>query len=172
MGEALHITIEYLTTEERVVMANSKVDSLEAENSTLRKELILAMDSGNKMKEQVKALTDNIKAKKMLTKQKDEQLQEVKREASVAGENVVQAFQLTSEYNIVLLSLYFKGFELLKRYLVKHNPSLDLEDMDFETVDKEMEADETTVSKDVVPGGDVDKGAADDQDDPITLLLC
>lgn len=75
-------------------MANSKVDSLEAENSTLRKELILAMDSGNKMKEQVKALNDNLKAKKMLTKQKDEQLQAVKREASVAGENVVQAFSL------------------------------------------------------------------------------
>ena len=47
----LHITTEYLTTEEKVVMANSKVDALEAENSTLRRELIVLMDSGNKMKE-------------------------------------------------------------------------------------------------------------------------
>ena len=43
----LHLTTEYLTNEERVVMANSKVDALEAENSMLRKELIAAMDSGN-----------------------------------------------------------------------------------------------------------------------------
>lgn len=79
MGEALHITTEYLTTEEWVVMANSKVDSLEAENSTLRKELILAMDSGNKMKEQVKALIENLKAEKILMEQKDKQLQVAKR---------------------------------------------------------------------------------------------
>lgn len=43
----LHLTTEYLTNEEKVVMANSKVDALEVENSTLRKELIAAMDSGN-----------------------------------------------------------------------------------------------------------------------------
>lgn len=55
---------------------------------------------------------------------------------------------------------------------MKHNPSLDLEDMDFDAVGKEMEADETTIAKDVVLGGDVDKGAGDGQDDPVTLLLC
>lgn len=47
-------------------MANSKVDVLDAESSTLRKELIEAMDSGNKMKEQVNALTDDFKVEKML----------------------------------------------------------------------------------------------------------
>ncbi|KAK9990986.1 hypothetical protein SO802_025971 [Lithocarpus litseifolius] len=38
--------------------------------------------------------------------------------------------------------LYFKGFELLRRYLVKHGPEIDLEDLDFEAIDKEIEADE------------------------------
>ena len=55
---------------------------------------------------------------------------------------VVQAFQLTDEYNMVLFSWYYKGFELLRRYLVKHGPRVDLEDLDFEAIDKEMEADE------------------------------
>ena len=74
LGEAIHLTIEYLTSEEKVVMANSKVDALEAEGSTLRKELIAAMDGGNQMKEKIKALIDELKAEKLLMEQKDEQL--------------------------------------------------------------------------------------------------
>lgn len=71
----IHITIEYLTNEERVVMANSKVEALEVESSKLRKDLIIAMDGWNKVKEKLKALTDKLQVEKLLTMQKDEQLQ-------------------------------------------------------------------------------------------------
>ena len=67
----LHLTTEYLTNEEKVVMANSKVDALEVENSTLRKELIAAMDSGNWMRKQIKVLIDDLKVERLLTEQKD-----------------------------------------------------------------------------------------------------
>ena len=33
---------------------------------------------------------------------------------------VVQAFQLIEEYNIVLFSWYYKCFEFLRWYMVKH----------------------------------------------------
>ena len=46
LGETIHITIEYLTNEEKVVMADSKVEVLEAKSSKLRKDLILVMDEG------------------------------------------------------------------------------------------------------------------------------
>ena len=54
------------------------------------------------------------------------------------------AFQTTEEYNAILFGWYFKGFELLRRYLVKHGPEVDLEDLDFEAVDKEIEANEAS----------------------------
>ena len=54
----------------------------------------------------------------------------------------VHAFQLMEEYKAILFSWYFKGFELLRRYLVKHGPKTDLEDLDFEAINKEIEADE------------------------------
>ena len=54
----------------------------------------------------------------------------------------VQAFQLIDEYNTVLFNWYYKGFELLRRYLVKHNLEANLENLDFESIDREMEADE------------------------------
>jgi len=49
---------------------------------------------------------------------------------------------------------------------VKHSPSVDLEDLDFEAVDKEMEADEATqaTQASVTTGEDpseVDKGGDD-----------
>ena len=53
----------------------------------------------------------------------------------------VHAFQLMDEYNTILFSWYYKGFKLLGRYLVKHGPKMDLEDLDFEAIDKEIEAD-------------------------------
>ena len=57
---------------------------------------------------------------------------------------VVLAFQSADEYNTILFQWYFKGFQLLRRYLVKHSPGVDLEDLDFEAVDKEMEAAQAT----------------------------
>ena len=53
---------------------------------------------------------------------------------------VVQAFLLTEEYNTVLFSWYYKGFELLRRYMLKHPFGVNLEELDFDEVDKEMEA--------------------------------
>ena len=50
----------------------------------------------------------------------------------------VEAFQQTDEYNTVLFSWYYKGFELLQRYLVKYPVGSNLKDLDFEAVDKEM----------------------------------
>jgi len=56
----------------------------------------------------------------------------------------VEALQSTDEYNIMLFSWYYKGFELLRRYFVKHPTRVDLENLDLEEVDKEMAADEAS----------------------------
>ena len=58
----------------------------------------------------------------------------------------VEAFQTTDEYNTVLFCWYFKGFELLIRYLIKHPSGVDLGKLDLEEVDQEMAADEATHS--------------------------
>ena len=58
----------------------------------------------------------------------------------------VEAFQQTEEYSTVLFSWYFKGFELLRRYLVKHPTGVDLSNLDLEVVDQEMAADEAAQS--------------------------
>ena len=62
----------------------------------------------------------------------------------------VEAFQQTEEYNTVLFSWYYKGFELLLLFLIKHPTGVDLEELDLEAVDKEMAADEAAQTSQVV----------------------
>ena len=72
----------------------------------------------------------------------------------VAVAKAVTAFQTTEEYNTILFQWYFKGFELRWRYLIKHGPGVNLDDLDFEAVDKEIEEDEAAqavVSTDAEP---------------------
>ena len=138
----MHLTTQFLANEEKAVMATSKVEALEAEASGLRRDLIAAMDAHNTSKEQVKALTEQLGAEKLLTKQKDELLATANQRMKAAVAKAVLAFQTIEEYNTILFQWYFKGFELLRRYLMKNGPGTDLENLDFETVDKEIEADE------------------------------
>ena len=64
----------------------------------------------------------------------------------------MQAFQTTKKYNSILFILYFKGFELLRTFLLKHNPGVNLENMDFKAINKEMEADEAAEDVMEIPG--------------------
>ena len=70
----MHITSQYPVSEEKAMMAISKVEALEAEASGLRNDLIMAMDKNNSSKEKIKTLTEELNAKKQLVKQRDEQL--------------------------------------------------------------------------------------------------
>lgn len=78
LGETIHITIEHLTHEEKVVVAGSKVVALEVESSKIRKELVGAIDEGNTAKERIKNLAEALRVEKLLMVQKDEQLQVAK----------------------------------------------------------------------------------------------
>ena len=64
---------------------------------------------------------------------------------------------MTEEYNTILFNWYFKGFELLTRYFIKHPSRMDLENLDLEEVDKKMAADEASNS--TAPEGDAPESA-------------
>ena len=90
-GESLYIISEYLTHEAKIASAVSRVEALEVENSKLKKDLIVVMDEANTIKEKVKALGDNLKAKRQLTLEKNEQLQAAKEKLKTIAAKVVEA---------------------------------------------------------------------------------
>ena len=124
----------------------SKMEAMEAEPSTLKQNLINSIGKATTLKEKVKALSDDLRAKHQLTLEKDEQLLGAKEKLKTIPARSVEAFQTTDEYNTVLFNWYFKGFELLRRYLIKHPSSVDLGKLDLEEIDQEMAIDEATQS--------------------------
>nr|POE66359.1 hypothetical protein CFP56_15081 [Quercus suber] len=62
----------------------------------------------------------------------------------------VQAFQTLEEYPDILFLYYLKSFELLRCYLMKHNPGVNLDGLDFEAIDKEIIVDKAIVAEAVV----------------------
>ena len=104
------------------------------------------MNDANLAKEKLRTLTDELRVKRELTKETDEQLATAKERAKGLTAKAVEGFQQTEEYNTILFSWYFKGFELLRRYFIKHPSGVDLEKLDLEEVDKEMAADKAAQS--------------------------
>ena len=51
----MHLIAQFLSSEEKVVMATSKVEALEAEASGLRRDLIAAMDAHNTPRSKLKS---------------------------------------------------------------------------------------------------------------------
>ena len=135
LGESLHITSEYLTQEAKVASLTSKMEAMEAETSTLKQKLIESMSEATTLKEKVKALNDDLRAERQLTLEKDEQLLGAKESLKMIAARSIEAFQTTEKYDTVLFSWYFKGFELLRRYLVKHHSGVDLGKLDLDEVD-------------------------------------
>ena len=111
------------------------MEALEAESSTLKQKLIDSMGEATTLKKKVKTLSDELRTERQLTLEKDEQLLGAKEKLKTIAVRSVEAFQTTNEYNTVLFSWYFKGFELLKRYLVKHPSEVDLGKLGLEEVD-------------------------------------
>ena len=124
----------------------SRMEALEKENSELKKNLIVSMDEATSLKAKVKILDDDLRVKRKLTLEKDEQFLTAKEKLKTIAARSVEAFQTTDEYNTILFSWYFKGFKLLRRYLVKHPTGVDMESLDLEEVDKEMAMDEAAQS--------------------------
>lgn len=102
----------------------------------------MVMDDSNASKEKIKTLSKELKVEGLLMVQKDDQLQANNQKIKSMAAKVVPAFQLIDEYNTILFSWYHKGFKLLRNYLVKHSLEVDLENLYFESIDKEMEANE------------------------------
>ena len=146
VGESLHIASEYLTQEAKVASLTSRMEALEGENSMLKKKLIESMHEVNTLKESSKTLVDDLRAERQLTLEKDEQLLVAKEKLKTIAARSTEGFQQIDEYNTILFSWYFKGFELFRRYLVKHPTRVNLQNLDLEVVDQEMATDEAAQS--------------------------
>ena len=143
LGESLHLTTNYLNNEEKVVVANTKVDSIEAKSSKLRKDLIEAMDQLTKAKEKVKELKEALNVKKKLVVQKDEEIQVAFLKIDEEHKKVIARFLESDHFSNIQFEQYFKGFELLRTWMMKHHSHVaDFANLEFEAIDTKILVDE------------------------------
>ena len=89
------------------------------------------------------SLKKALKVEKKLVAQMDDELQAALLQTAEARDEVIAQFQESDHFSDLLFSQYFKGFELLHRWMLKHQgEAIDLSALDFEVVDTEMIADE------------------------------
>nr|POF10876.1 hypothetical protein CFP56_15998 [Quercus suber] len=134
LGESLRLMTDYLNSEEKVVVANSKVDSIEAESSKLRKDLIEAMDQSTKAKEKMKDLIE-----KKLVVQKNEEVQVALLRTDEECEKVVASFLESNRFSDMQFEQYFNGFKLLRRWMMKHHSHVaNFANLDFKAIDTDI----------------------------------
>ena len=139
LGESLCLTTNYLEIEEKVGVVNSKLESVEAESWKLRKDLIEAMDKVNRAKEKIKELNEALKVEKLLVVQKDEEVQVALLRTSAEQEKVVDQFMKSEHFSDLQLIQYFKGFELLRRWTMKHHSLVvDFSNLNIEKIDTKI----------------------------------
>ena len=75
-----------------MVVANPKVESVEAESSKLWKDLIEAMNEATKVKGKVKGLNKALKVEKLLLAQKDDEIQAALLQTNEEHKKVIDQF--------------------------------------------------------------------------------
>ena len=104
LGETTNITTQYLANEEKAIVANSKVEALEAEALGLRNDLGIAMDALNASKEKTKILSEQLESEKLVVKQKDDLLASAGQRMKVVVAKDVTAFQTTESITLYCFS--------------------------------------------------------------------
>ena len=158
---------DYLNMEKKVMVANSKVESVEVECSQLRKDLIVAMNERNKVHEKIKELTEALRVEKALVVQKDEEFQVSLLKTDMEKDKVIQKFKQSDDFSGLQFIQYFKGIELLRQWTMKHHSlAVDFSNLEFEKIDikilayeaKEREENEAdAMEKDLTEGKDTNE---------------
>ena len=124
-------------------MATLKVESVEVECFQLKKDLIVAMNERNEANHKIKGLTEALCVEKALVAQKDEEIQIALLKTDDERDKVIQKFKQSEEFSDLQFMQYFKGFELPRRWTMKHhNLAVDFFGFDFEKIDTEILEDE------------------------------
>ena len=109
----MHITTDYLSIEEKTMVANSELEYVKVESLKLRKDLIVAMDETKKANEKIRELTKALCVEKVLVVQKDGEIQVANLRIDAKKDKVVQKFMQLEHFSDLQFIQYFKSFELL-----------------------------------------------------------
>ena len=117
------------------------IKSLFAENEMFKNKVSILTIGVENDKERVAALEKSLQAEKDFCKLKDKQIGDLELKLQKAGATAVKEFKDSDEYSDELCGYYVGGFDLLKKWMAKHHPDLDLSSLVMGDVEKELLSD-------------------------------
>ena len=115
------------------------------------------MNQSTKAKKRVKELKEALKVEKKLIIQKDEEVQSTLLKTDEEYEKVIAKFVESDRFSNIQFEQYFKGFELLRRWMIKHHSHVaNFANLDFEAIDIEILVDEANEKEGETIAGAID----------------
>nr|POE90462.1 hypothetical protein CFP56_43136 [Quercus suber] len=138
LGESLFVSGKFLDLAKKVATSKPLIRSLSAENETFKNKVAILIAEAENDKERVATLEKSLQVEKDFCKLKDKQISDLELKLQSVGATAVQDFKDSDEYSNDLCKYYVEGFDLLVKWMAKHNPGLDLFGLAVGDVEKEL----------------------------------
>ena len=133
----MFISGKLLDLEKKVASSELVVKSLFAENETLKNKVAILIVEVENDKERVAILKKSLQVEKDFCKLKDKQIGDLKLKLQKVGATAVKEFKDSNKYSDELCRYYMEGFDILKKWMEKHHPDLDLSGLVMDDVENE-----------------------------------
>ena len=114
------------------------IKSLFAKNKTFKNKVAILTVKTENDKERVAALEKSLQVEKDFCKLKDKQIGDLELNLQKVGATAVKEFKDSDEYSNELYGYYVEAFDLLRKWMAKHHPNLDLSGLVMDDVEKEL----------------------------------
>ena len=111
------------------------------------------MNERNDANQKIKELTEAPRVENALVVQKDEEIQAALLKTNEERDKTIQKLKQSEEFLDLQFMQYFKGFELLRWWTMKHHSlAVDFSSLDFEMIDAEIREDEAKEQEEIESG--------------------
>ena len=112
--------------EKKVSTVEPMIKSLSVKNETLKNKIAILAVVAENDKERVVALEKSLQVEKDFCKLKEKQIGDLELKLQKARAMAVQEFKDFDEYSDDLCRYYVEAFDLLRKWMAKQHPNLDL----------------------------------------------
>ena len=130
-----------LHLKKRVATFEPMIKSLSTKNKAFKNKVAILIVEAENDKEHVAILEKSLQVEKDFRKLKDKQIGDLELKLQKVGATVVKEFKDSNEYSDELCGYHMEGLYLLRKWMTKHHPNLDLFGLVMGDVEKELLAD-------------------------------
>ncbi|KAL0008929.1 hypothetical protein SO802_010431 [Lithocarpus litseifolius] len=137
-SEVMSSHIQKLVQSRRWPRFEPVIKSLSAKNEMFKNKVVILTIEAENDNEHVAVLEKSLQVEKGFYKLEDKHIGDLELKLQKAEATAVKEFKDSNEYSDELCGYYVEGFDLLRKWMAKHHPNLDLFGLVMGEVEKEL----------------------------------